>query len=65
MSTEIELQSVEETQQIRVQSVYIPENWKKNQQDKPMGFLHWMAYHIKSEEYINDVEMSDALLRLN
>jgi hypothetical protein len=63
MSKENELQEVEET--LQVQSVVIPENWKKNQEQKGLGFLNWMAYHIKSEKYINDQEMSDALLRLN
>jgi hypothetical protein len=65
MSNENQLPLVEETPQIRVQSVVIPENWKKNQEQKGLGFLNWMAYHIKSEKYINDQEMSDALLRLN
>jgi hypothetical protein len=60
MNTEINT-----TQEVKVQSVYIPENWKKNQEQKGLGFLNWMAYHIKSEKYINDQEMSDALLRLN
>jgi hypothetical protein len=63
MSNENQLQEVEET--LQVQSVVIPENWKKNQEQKGLGFLNWMAYHIKSEKYINDQEMSDALLRLN
>jgi hypothetical protein len=63
MSNENQLQVSEET--LNVQSVYIPENWKKNQEDKSMAFLHWMAYHIKSVNYTNDQEMSDALLRLN
>jgi hypothetical protein len=63
MSNENQSQEVEET--LQVQSVVIPENWKKNQEQKGLGFLNWMAYHIKSEKYINDQEMSDALLRLN
>jgi hypothetical protein len=63
MSNENQLQEVKET--LQVQSVVIPENWKKNQEQKGLGFLNWMAYHIKSEKYINDQEMSDALLRLN
>ena len=63
MSNENQSQEVEET--LQVQSVVIPENWKKNQENKPMGFLNWMAYHIKSEEYTNDLGMSDALLKLN
>lgn len=52
---------IETTQEVKVQSVYIPENWKKNQEDKAMGFLNWMAFHIKSEQYVNDQEISDAL----
>lgn len=56
---------IETTQDVKVQSVYIPENWKKNQEDKAMGFLNWMAFHIKSEQYVNDQEISDALLKLN
>jgi hypothetical protein len=63
MSNENQPQEVEET--LQVQSVVIPENWKKNQEQKGLGFLNWMAYHIKSVKYINDQEMSDALLRLN
>lgn len=56
---------IETTQEVKVQSVYIPENWKKNREDKAMGFLNWMAFHIKSEQYVNDQEISDALLKLN
>lgn len=56
---------IETTQEVKVQSVYIPENWKKNQEYKAMGFLNWMAFHIKSEQYVNDQEMSDAILKLN
>lgn len=58
-------QEINATEEVKVQSVVIPKNWLKNRQDKPMGFLHWMAYHIKSEEYTNDLGMSDALLKLN
>lgn len=52
----------QEVQEIKVQSVFIPENWKANQENKSMGFLNWMAYTIQSKHYTNDQEMSDALL---
>ena len=52
----------QEVQEIRVQSVFIPENWKANQDNKAMGYLNWMAYTIQSKEYTNDQQLSDALL---
>ena len=33
MNTEINT-----TQEVKVQSVYIPENWKKNQEQKGLGY---------------------------
>ena len=59
MTTENQTQ---ETQEIKVQSAYIPSNWKKNQDNKAMGYLNWMAYTIQSKEYTNDQQLSDALL---
>jgi hypothetical protein len=53
---------IQEVQQIKVQSVFIPENWKANQDNKAMGYLNWMAYTIQSKEYTNDQQVSDALL---
>lgn len=52
----------QEVQEIRVQSVFIPENWKANQDNKAMGYLNWMAYTIQSKQYTNDQQVSDALL---
>jgi hypothetical protein len=62
MTTENQTQ---ETQEIKVQSAYIPSNWKKNQDKKAMGYLNWMAYTIQSKEYTNDQQLSDALLIFN
>jgi hypothetical protein len=62
MTTENQTQ---ETQEIKVQSAYIPSNWKKNQDNKAMGYLNWMAYTIQSKEYTNDQQLSDALLIFN
>ena len=56
---------IETTQEIKVQSAYIPSNWKKNQDNKAMGYLKWMAYTIQSKEYANDQKESDALLSFN
>jgi hypothetical protein len=56
---------IETTQEIKVQSAYIPSNWKKNQDNKAMGYLNWMAYTIQSKEYANDQKVSDALLTFN
>jgi hypothetical protein len=53
------------TQEIKVQSAYIPANWKKNQENKAMGYLNWMAYTIQSKQYTNDQQVSDALLTFN
>lgn len=63
MSTENQLQVSEET--LNVQSVFIPENWKANQENKAMGYLNWMAYTIQSKQYTNDQKVSDALLSFN
>ena len=52
----------QEVQEIRVQSAFIPENWKANQDNKARGYLNWMAYTIQSKEYTNDQQLSDALL---
>jgi hypothetical protein len=57
--------TIQETQEIKVQSAYIPANWKKNQENKAMGFLNWMAYGIQSKQYANDQKVSDALLTFN
>ena len=62
MTTENQTQ---ETQEIKVQNAYIPANWKKNQDNKAMGYLNWMAYTIQSKEYTNDQKVSDALLTFN
>jgi ABC-type sulfate transport system substrate-binding protein len=62
MTTENQTQEV---QKIKVQSSYIPSNWKKNQDNKAMGYLNWMAYTIQSKEYTNDQQLSDALLTFN
>jgi hypothetical protein len=62
MTTENQTQ---ETQKIKVQSAFIPENWKANQDNKAMGYLNWMAYTIQSKEYTNDQQLSDALLSFN
>ena len=56
---------IQETQEVKVQSAYIPSNWKKNQDNKAMGYLNWMAYTIQSKEYTNDQQLSDALLTFN
>jgi hypothetical protein len=56
---------IQETKEIKVQSAYIPSNWKKNQDNKAMGYLNWMAYTIQSKEYTNDQQLSDALLIFN
>jgi hypothetical protein len=56
---------IQETQEVKVQSAYIPSNWKKNQDNKAMGYLNWMAYTIQSKEYTNDQQLSDALLIFN
>ena len=56
---------IETTQEIKVKSAYIPSNWKKNQDNKAMGYLNWMAYTIQSKEYANDQKVSDALLSFN
>lgn len=63
MSTKNQLQVSEET--LNVQSVFIPENWKANQENKAMGYLNWMAYTIQSKQYTNDQKVSDALLSFN
>lgn len=55
----------EGVQEIKVQSVFIPENWKANQDNKPMGYLNWLAYTIQSRQYTNDQKVSDALLSFN
>jgi hypothetical protein len=60
MNTEINT-----TDAIRVQSVYIPENWKKNQEQKALGYLNWLAYKIQSVHYTDDQKVSDALLIFN
>jgi hypothetical protein len=57
--------TIQETQEVKVQSAYIPSNWKKNQDNKAMGYLNWMAYTIQSKEYTNDQQLSDALLIFN
>ena len=62
MTTENQTQ---ETQKIKVQSAFIPENWKANQDNKAMGYLNWMAYTIKSTRYTDDQKVSDALLTFN
>lgn len=59
MTTENQTQDVKE---VKVQSAYIPQNWKANQDNKPMGYLNWMAYTIQSRQYTNDQRVSDALL---
>jgi hypothetical protein len=51
-----------EVQKVKVQSAYIPQNWKANQDNKPMGYLNWLAYTIQSRQYTNDQRVSDALL---
>ena len=56
---------IKTTQEIKVQSSYIPSNWKKNQDNKAMGYLNSMAYTIQSKEYTNDQQLSDALLTFN
>jgi hypothetical protein len=53
------------TQEVKTQSVYIPANWKKNQEQKSLGYLNWMAYTIKSTRYTDDQKVSDALLTFN
>jgi len=58
-------QEINTPQEIKVQSAYIPSNWKKNQDNKAMGYLNWMAYTIQSKEYANDQKVSDALLTFN
>ena len=55
----------QEVQEVKVQSAYIPQNWKDNQDNKPMGYLNWMAYTIQSRQYTNDQRVSDALLSFN
>jgi len=35
---------------MNIQSVFIPEVWKKNQESK-LGFMSWMAYKVKSNHY--------------
>jgi hypothetical protein len=56
---------IQETQEVKVQSAYIPSNWKKNQDNKAMGYLNWMAYTIQSKQYTDDQQVSDALLTFN
>jgi hypothetical protein len=51
--------------EVKTQSVYIPANWKKNQEQKAMGYLNWMAYTVRSVKYIDDQKTSDALLTFN
>lgn len=53
------------SENIKVQSVFIPENWKKNKDNKALGYLKWMAYTIQSKHYTNDQQVSDALLNFN
>lgn len=53
------------TQEIKVQSAYIPANWKKNQDKKSLGYLNWLAFTIQSKHYTNDQQVSDALLIFN
>ena len=60
MNTEINT-----TQEVKVQSVYIPENWKKNQEQKGLGYLNWMAYTIQSLHYTDDQKVSDAVNKIN
>jgi hypothetical protein len=55
---------IETTQKLKVQSVYIPENWKNNQEQKGLGYLNWMAYTIKSLHYTDDQKVSDAVNKL-
>lgn len=64
MLNENQLQETQETQEIRVQSVYIPENWLKNQERKSIAYLEWMANHIESVHYFNDNDMSKAMCSL-
>jgi hypothetical protein len=35
---------------MNIQSVCIPENWKKSNNDR-MDFLNWMAFKVKSVHY--------------
>lgn len=39
---------------LKIKSVYIPENRKKNQKNKSMDYLNWMAYTINSVHYCKD-----------
>lgn len=56
---------IKTTQEVKVQSVYIPENWRKNQEIKGLGFLNWMAYTIQSIHYTDDQKVSDAVYKIN
>ena len=51
-----------EVQEVKVQSAYVPEGWKANQDNKAMGYLNWMAYTIQSKHYTNYQQLSDVLL---
>jgi hypothetical protein len=56
---------IETTQEVKVQSVYVPKNWEKNQDKKGLGYLNWLAYTIHSKHYTNDQKVSNALLTFN
>jgi hypothetical protein len=58
-------QEINTTQEVKVQSVYIPENWKKNQEQKGLGYLNWMAHTIQSLHYTDDQKVSDAVNKIN
>jgi hypothetical protein len=58
-------QEINTPQEVKVQSAYIPSNWKKNQDNKGLSYLNWLAYKVKSKHYTNDQRVSDALLTFN
>ena len=53
------------TQEVKTQSVYIPAQWKKNQEKQSISYLNWMAYTIQSKHYTDDQKISISLLTLN
>lgn len=43
-----------EKKDLKVSSVYIPENWIKNKETRRIGYLNWLCYTICSTHYVND-----------
>lgn len=50
---------------LKIKSVYIPESRKEIQKNKSMDYLNWMAFTIKSVNYVNNKSLDNGINIIN